>query len=321
MVIFFIIGHSIIECKMNIPNPHPVAWYQWPLVRKIVTGAGIWPAVPALFYLIVLLAIPLAVLFSFGFITIERTEIVPGTFTFQHFVAVLGDPVFWIFWWRSFWVGVVATALCLLLGYPLAYLYTKLGRLGRNLILIAVISPLLTSALVRTYAWIVILGGRRGLLNTVLLNLDLVDRPLRILNTDLAVLLGMTQIHLPFMILPLIAVLAARDRSVEAASLNLGASRWQTFFRVTVPTSVPGITAGCALVFAISYTNFIIPQLLGGGNYTTIAVQVYEFIVVILDWTKGSVLATLLLLSCFLFVLLITYVGNRAMRWNEARQV
>ena len=147
-------------------------------------------------------------------------------------------------------------------------------------------------------------------MNTVLIELDLVERPLRILNTDWSVLIGMTQIHLPFMILPLIAVLVAREVEIENASLNLGAGRVRTFFRVTLPLSVPGIVAGTALVFALSYTNFIIPQLLGGGNYTTLAVQVYEFVVVILDWTKGAVRATLLLGSCFVFVLLIVWAGG-----------
>jgi ABC-type spermidine/putrescine transport system permease subunit I len=127
----------------------------------------------------------------------------------------------------------------------------------------------------------------------------------------------MTQIHLPFMILPLLAVLNARDRRLEEASYNLGAGRVGTFFRVVVPTSLPAIVAGTALVFAISYTNFIIPQLLGGGNYSTLAVQVYEQTIVVLDWTRGAVLATILLATCFVFVFAIVWAGGRLTRWNE----
>ena len=93
--------------------------------------------------------------------------------------------------------------------------------------------------------------------------------------------------------------------------------RLATFFKVTVPLSIPGIVAGLTIVFALSYTNFIIPQLLGGGGFTTLAVQVYEQIVVLLDWSKGAMLALLLLSSCFVFVLLIGVAGNRAMRWSE----
>ncbi|MBM3572398.1 MAG: ABC transporter permease subunit [Alphaproteobacteria bacterium] len=157
------------------------------------------------------------------------------------------------------------------------------------------------------------------MVNQTLLGLGLIDQPLRILNTDWAVLIGMTQIHLPFMILPLLAVLAERDRRLEEASEILGASRTETFFRVVVPMSTPAIFAGLALVFAISYTNFIVPQLLGGGSYATLAVQVYEQTVVVLDWTRGAVLATILLTTCFAGVLAIVTFGNWLARWNEAR--
>lgn len=285
---------------------------------RMLSRGGLWPALPAIVFLTVFFAMPLAVLFAFGFVTIERGVVQPGTFTFQYFTDTLSDDLFWKVWWRSFWVGTVSTVLCLFLAYPLAYVYTLVGRVWQTVILVVTISPLLTSALVRTYAWLVILGGRRGVINSMLIELDLIERPIRFLFSDFAVIVGMTQIHLPFMILPLITVLSARDRTLEQASLGLGASRTETFFRVVLPVSLPGIVAGFALVFAISYTNFIIPQLLGGGNYTTLAVRVYEFIVVILDWNKGAVLAFLLLASCFLFVLGITYLGNLAMRWSEA---
>ena len=296
--------------------PPAAAWTDARWVRRFVEGRGIWPAVPALLYVLVMLALPLSVLLAFGFLTIERGRVVPGSFTPSHYERILADPLSWILFWRSFRLGVATTALCLLLGYPVAYLYTVVGPLARKLLLIAVISPLLTSALVRTYAWLVILGGRRGLLNTVLLAVGLRDTPLRILNTDWAVLIGMTQVHLPFMILPLIAVLASRDRFLEEASANLGASRVETFLRIVVPLSMPGVAAGGALVFALSYTNFIIPQLLGGGGYSTVAVKVYEQTIVILDWATGAVLAALLLGSCFVFVLLISWAANRAMAWR-----
>jgi ABC-type spermidine/putrescine transport system permease subunit I len=285
-------------------------------IRRIVPGRGIWPAVPALLYVFVMLVLPLAVLFAFGFLTIERGRVLPGSFTVAHYRGILTDWLSWLLFWRSFWLGAATTLLCLVLGYPVAYLYTLAGGRARKLLLIAVISPLLTSALVRTYAWLVILGGRRGLLNTVLLRLGIVDTPLRILNTDWAVLVGLTQVHLPFMILPLIAALASRDRFLEEASANLGATRLETFLRIVVPLSLPGIAAGTALVFALSYTNFIIPQLLGGGNYSTVAVKVYEQTIVILDWATGAVLAALLLGSCFAFVFVITWTVNRAMVWR-----
>ncbi len=289
------------------------------ITRKLAAG-GIWPAVPALVFLIVFFALPLLVLFSFSVVTVERGVVQPGTFTLEYYWETLTDDLFWRIWWRSFWVGTVSTVLCLIFGYPVAYLYTLVGRAWQTVILVATISPLLTSALVRTYAWMVILGGRRGVINSMLMEFDLIDRPIRFLYSDFSVIVGMLQIHLPFMILPLITVLSARDRNLEHASLGMGASHLSTFLRVTLPLSMPGIIAGFALVFAISYSNFIVPQLLGGGNYTTLAVQVYEFIVVILDWNKGAVLAASLMASCFMFVLMITALGNYFMRWSEDRK-
>ena len=288
------------------------------LLRRILHGNGIWPAVPALLYLFVFLALPMLTLLAFGFVTIDRGRVVGDTWTLDHLKAALSDELVWRLMWRSFWVAAVSSLLTLILAYPVAYLFAETKGNWRTLILVAVISPLLTSALVRAYAWLVILGGRRGILNQTLLSLGIVDQPLRILNTDWAVLIGMTQIHLPFMILPLLAVLAERDRRLEEASLNLGASQTGTFFRVVVPMSVPAIFAGLALVFAISYTNFIVPQLLGGGSYSTLAVQVYEQTIVVLDWTRGAVLATILLTTCFAFVMGIVAFGNRLARWNEA---
>jgi len=291
-----------------------------PIARRILHGGGVWPAVPALVYLVVFLALPMVALLAFGFVTIERGRIVGDTFTLRHLAAALQDDLVWRLMWRSFWVAAASTLLTLVLAYPVAYVFAETRGIWRTLILVAVVSPLLTSALVRAYAWLVILGGRRGIVNQSLIALGVIEEPLRILNTDWAVLIGMTQIHLPFMILPLLAVLAERDRRFEEASLNLGASRTGTFFRVVVPMTVPAIFAGLALVFAISYTNFIVPQLLGGGNYATLAVQVYEQTIVVLDWTRGAVLATILLATCFAFVLAIVALGSRLARWSEARQ-
>ena len=297
-----------------------LAYRPRPVWKRTLTGGGLWPAVPALAYLFVFMVLPMATLLLFGFVTIERGRIVGDSFTLEHLARALHDPLVWRLMWRGFWVAAVSTTLTLILAYPVAYVFAEVRGIWRTFMLVAIVSPLLTSALVRTYAWLVILGGRRGILNQALLGLGVIDQPLRILNTDVAVLIGMTQIHLPFMVLPLLAVLGERDRRLEEASLNLGASRTRTFFRVTVPVSMPGIVAGFALVFAVSYTNFIIPQLLGGGNYSTLAVQVYEQTIVVLDWTRGAVLATILLSTCFALVFAIVAAGSRISRWTELRR-
>jgi ABC-type spermidine/putrescine transport system permease subunit I len=298
----------------------PVAIDRRPTIAsRVLHGGGFWPAAPAVVFLVVFLVLPMATLLAFGFVTFQRGRIVGDSFTLEHLIRALNDPLVWRLGWRSFYVALISTVLTLFLAYPVAYLYGETRGIWRTLILVAVVSPLLTSALVRAYAWLVILGGRRGIVNQTLLQLGIIEEPLRILNTDWAVVIGMTQIHLPFMILPLLAVLAERDRRLEEASYNLGASRAGTFFRIVVPMSLPAIVAGFALVFAVSYTNFIVPQLLGGGNYATLAVQVYEQTIVVLDWTRGAVLATLLLATSFVFVFTIAAVGARLSRWSEAR--
>jgi ABC-type spermidine/putrescine transport system permease subunit I len=177
---------------------------------------------------------------------------------------------------------------------------------------------LLTSGIVRTYAWLVILGGR-GVVNSTLMYLGLIDRPLRIVNTHWAVLIGMVQIHLPVMILPLIAVMARQDRRLEEASANLGASRLGTLRHVILPMSAPGIGTGAALVFTLSYTTFVVPQLLGGGNYLNAATMIYEQVVYSLEWSKGSISSLILMATCLVVLTAIAMLTNHVTRWTKGR--
>jgi ABC-type spermidine/putrescine transport system permease subunit I len=282
-------------------------WHGWPL------------AVPATLFLIIALVIPLALLIPFGFrdMQVQQGVVISSHFTLAHLSAVLSDSHTYVLFWRSFWVACCVTALCIVFGFPVAYIFSVGPSAVRTLILVIVIAPMLTSAVVRTYAWLVILGGREGLVNAFLLHVGWIERPLRIINTPWAVLIGLTQLHLPFMILPLISALSARDRRLEQVSLNLGASRVQTFFRVILPMAIPGIGAGSAIVFSFSYTTFVPPQLLGGGNYSNAATTVYDEIVPLLDWSKGGVMALLLLLSCMAFLSLMALMVGRACRWAE----
>ena len=245
------------RCKLRLWCLGYIADSIFELLRKIILRGGIGPVIPAIIFLFFFFALPLVVLCAFGFVSIDRGVVDWTSISLDHLTSTIKDTLFWHFWWRSFWVGTVSTILCLCLGYPVAYIYTLAGRGWQILILVATISPLLTSALVRTYAWMVILGGRRGVVNSILLDLDFIDRPIRFLYSDFSVILGMTQIHLPFMILPLITVLSARDFSLEQASLNLGASRLKTFFKIIVPISLPGIIAG----FALGMQSTLIPVL------------------------------------------------------------
>ena len=290
------------------------------VLDKLISGRGIWPAVPAIVVLTVVAVIPFVLLLSLGFSDIEvsRGAIVSQTFSLAHLRTALGDPLYWITFQRSLTLALSTMGLCLLFGYPVAYLFLVGGPWVRRLILVLTIAPLLTSGIVRTYAWLVILGGR-GVVNMALMELGLVERPVRIINTHWAVLIGMVQIHLPVMILPLIAVMSRHDRRLEEASANLGASRLGTLRHVILPLSVPGIGTGCALVFTLSYTTFVVPQLLGGGNYLNAATMIYEQVVYSLEWSKGSVTALILMVTCLMVLVAIALVTNRFTRWTKGR--
>jgi ABC-type spermidine/putrescine transport system permease subunit I len=287
----------------------------------MVSGKGVWPAAPAVIVLMVVAVIPFAILLSLGFSDIEvaRGAIVSQSFSLEHIRTALGDPLYWTTFRRSISLALSTTLICLLLGYPVAYLFLIGGPWVRRLILVLTIAPLLTSGIVRTYAWLVILGGR-GVVNSTLIGLGLIDEPLRIINTHWAVLIGMAQIHLPVMILPLIAVMSRHDRRLEEASANLGGSRLGTLRHVILPLSAPGVGAGCALVFTMSYTTFVVPQLLGGGNYLNAATMIYEQVVYSLDWSKGSVTALILMFTCLLVLVAIALITNRFTRWSRGRE-
>ena len=302
--------------------PAPVA--PGPLDRlsdKLLSGRGVWPAVPAILALVVVAVIPYAILLSLGFsdIAMERGQIVERSFTFRHLTGALADPLYWMTFRRSLELALTTTALCLLFGYPVAYLYLIGGSWLRRLILVLTVAPLLTSGIVRTYAWLVILGGR-GVLNATLMQMGVIDRPLRIVNTHWAVLAGMVQIHLPVMILPLIAVMSRHDRRLDEAAANLGASRMGTLRTVILPLSAPGIGTGTALVFTLSYTTFVVPQLLGGGNYLNAATMIYEQVIYALDWSKGAVTALIMMVTCLMVLAVIALLTNHFTKWTKGRE-
>ncbi|WP_282060356.1 ABC transporter permease [Roseobacter litoralis] len=301
-------------------QPPPNARLGEVILDKLVSGRGIWPAVPAIIVLMVVAVVPFVILLSLGFSNIEvaRGAIVSQTLSFSHLTNALTDPLYWITFQRSLVLAINTTLLCLLLGYPVAYLFLIGGKWTRRLILILTIAPLLTSGIVRTYAWLVILGGR-GVVNSTLMSLGLIDQPLRIMNTHWAVLIGMVQIHLPVMILPLIAVMSRHEGGLMEASANLGASRLGTLRTVILPLSAPGIGTGAALVFTLSYTTFVVPQLLGGGNYLNAATMIYEQVVFSLEWSKGSVSSLILMATCLIVLVIIAMLTNIFTRWTKGR--
>jgi putative spermidine/putrescine transport system permease protein len=285
----------------------------------LLSGRGIWPAVPAIVVLFVVAVVPFGVLLSLGFseIVVARGVIVSQELSLAHLAAALADPLYHTTFRRSMTLALTTTFLCMILGFPVAYLYLVGNAWVRRIILVLTIAPILTSGIVRTYAWIVILGGR-GVVNSTLMDLGLISQPLRIINTPWAVVIGMVQIHLPIMILPLIAVMSRHDPRLDEASANLGASRLATLRHVILPLSVPGLGTGAALVFTLSYTTFVVPQLLGGGNYLNAATMIYEQVVYALEWNKGAVSAVILMSTCLVVLVGIAWLTHLGSAWTRA---
>ncbi len=178
----------------------------------------------------------------------------------------IADPLYLNIFWLSLWMAIVTTVLCLLVSYPVAYYIALVVKPSRkNLLLALVAVPFWTSFLIRTYAWVLILRTE-GLLNTALIHLHLIHAPIQLLPSKFAILLGLVYGELPFMILPLYASLEKLDRTLLEAGNDLGASGWATFWRVTVPLTMPGILAGIILVFIPSIGQFVVTDVLGGGK-------------------------------------------------------
>ncbi len=176
------------------------------------------------------------------------------------------DPLYLKIFWRSLWMAMVTTGICLVVAFPIAYYIAVLAPARRkNLLLALVVIPFWTSFLIRTYAWMLILRAE-GLVNTLLGGAGLIDQPLELLYTEFAVMIGLVYGELPFMILPLYASLEKLDLSLLEAGADLGANPVRTFFRVTVPLTAPGIAAGIILVFIPSIGQFVVSDLLGGAK-------------------------------------------------------
>lgn len=185
------------------------------------------------------------------------------------------DPLLLSVQWRSLWLALVTTSLCLLVGYPVAYFIAVVARHRKNFWLALVVIPFWTSFLIRTYAWMLILRSQ-GLLNLALMRLHLIHEPLELLDTQWAVLIGLVYGELPFMILPIYASLEKLDRALLEAAADLGARPMAAFFRVTLPVTMPGVVAGTVLVFIPSLGQFIVSDLLGGAKSQLIGNVIYD---------------------------------------------
>ncbi|WP_090070455.1 ABC transporter permease subunit [Cohaesibacter marisflavi] len=213
----------------------------------------------------------------------------------ENFTWLMEDDLYWKSYLSSLEIAVVSSLLALLIGYPIAYSMARAPSEWRPTLLMLIILPFWTSFLIRVYAWIGILK-KEGLLNMALMHLGIIDDPLTILNTDIAVYIGIVYSYLPFMVLPLYSSLEKMDDSLLEAATDLGCSPFKAFWLITVPLSMPGILAGCFLVFIPAVGEFVIPDLLGGSNTLMIGKTLWVEFFSNRDWPVASAVAVILLI-------------------------
>lgn len=279
-------------------NVSPLAWRarreRWGLMAL---------SLPALLLVSVILFIPTGWLFALSFVGDD------GQMTLVHYQRLVDQPSYLTVFRTTFELSVLVTVLCVVIGYPLAYLLSELPRRWANLCLLAVLLPFWTSLLVRTYAWLVLLQ-RKGLVNNTLIWLGVTDEPLRLVHNFMGAVIGMTHIMLPFLILPLYASMLAIDRTYLRAGATLGASPTRAFRDVFLPLSLPGLLAGATLVFVLCLGFFVTPALLGGGKVVMIANRIDMNLRLYNSWGAASALGVVLLVA----TLIILYLCYRLTR-------
>jgi putative spermidine/putrescine transport system permease protein len=256
-------------------------------------AAGPWLLLaPAVLFLGIFFVYPLA-----GMLARSVIDPVP---TLRHYIRLINEPAYLRVLWTTFEISLSVTLSALLIGYPLAYFLSQLKPRTAGLLMVLVIVPYFTSVLVRTYAWMVLLGTE-GILNQILLGLGLLTRPLAIMYTRTSVVIGMTYILLPYMVLALYSVMRGIDTSLLHAAESLGAGRIRAFWRVFFPLSMPGVAAGSLLVAILSIGFFITPALMGNQRDSMISMLIEVQVETYFDWGFASALASILL-TCTLLL-------------------
>ncbi|PWC88253.1 ABC transporter permease [Azospirillum sp. TSH100] len=256
---------------------------------------------------------PLVILLALSF----QTDQQGGHYGLTQYVNFLGDSFSLGVLGSTLWLGVKVTVLTLLLGYPVAWLHQRSPGWARGLIMLLVLLPLLTSVVVRTFAWVVILG-RQGIVNATLAWLGLIDTPLKLLYTDGGVVVALAQVQMPLMVLPIITALSRIDPNLADASSVLGAGHWRTFRKVILPLSLPGIVAGCLLTYAAAITAFITQSLIGGGQMLFMPMYIYQQASTLQNWPFAAAISIVFLVSVLVVVSIFNALGRLSRGYANA---
>ncbi len=245
---------------------------------------------PYIIWISAMIAVPMLLILLYAF-TQEGNEVTQFRFSLENFARFFSDQIFLKVLGRSLKVALITTVVCIILGYPAAYIISRYQEKVKIKWVLLITLPTWINMLVRTYAWIGILQDD-GIINMILglFGLD----PVEMLHTDFAVILGMVYNFIPFMILQIYTALTKTDKSLFEAANDLGANRIQTFLRVTLPLSLPGVISGITLVFLPAVSSFFIPKLLGGGQYVLIGTVIESQFLTSGDWNFGSAISLIM---------------------------
>lgn len=265
--------------------------------------------IPALGWLIIFFILPLLLIFVYSFLQRGTYGGINWIFTWSNYQQ-LGNELYLNTMFRSLWLAFLTTIFCLLIGYPMAFFIATRPPRWRNILLLLVIIPFWTNFLVRTYAWMVLLG-KEGIINTVLANLKIIDEPLTLLFTPFAVIIGLIYGYLPFMILPLYASIERFDFTLVEAAQDLGANDFWTTCRIVFPLTLKGIIAGSLLVFIPAIGAFITPDILGGAKSLMVGNLIQNQFLAARNWPLGSAFSMLLMFIILLPMLIYFQTSDR----------
>jgi putative spermidine/putrescine transport system permease protein len=245
-------------------------------MRRTAVSPIAWAIAPAALLFVLFFILPFGVMALLSFLSGNPVSNPNVVFTWRHYIRLFDSDLYFDALIATLRIGAITTIIALLIGYPLAHLMARMhSRVGHALLLMAVVAPLLTGIVVRTFAWMTLLSDR-GVINTTVQWLGWTEKPLPLMYNEFGVVVGLVHIYVPFMVLTLVGVIGRIDGALEDAARGLGASRFRAFLEVTLPLSLPGILAGSLLVFALAISAYVTPLLLGGNNVLTLPMLIYQ---------------------------------------------
>lgn len=224
------------------------------------------------------------------------------TFDLANYLEVLGDGYFHEIFGRTFAIALATTLLCAAIGTPEAYILYRMRSRWRSALLLVVLGPLLISVVVRTLGWAILLGNR-GVINSALMDLELITRPIKMMYTSGGIVIALVHVMVPFMVIAVWAALHRQDPATERAAESLGAGPLAIFFRIVLPQAMPGVLSGSLIVFSLSASAFATPAILGGRRVKVVSTTVYDEFLNTLNWPLGAAIAMLLLVAVLLVML------------------